>query len=251
MTARQWTGDGWQRRDRTEGEEGRALVVINPNSTRAVTDGIAEALAPFAGWGPPIRCETLAAGPPGIEDDAQVAEVVPPLLARAAELEPEAAGFVIACFSDPGLHALRARTALPVLGIGEAACLAACALGDRFGIVSVAAASLPRHARALRACGLAGRCAGDRACGLGVAGLAAPGATDRLVATAHALAREDGAEVLVLGCAGMAHARATLEEATGLPVIEPCQAAVAQALARIAIGRAAAGPPSTESAHAR
>jgi len=245
MTARQWQGEaGWQPRPPAAGGvrgggggAGPALAVINPNSSQAVTDGIAAALAPLEGWGTPIRCLTLAEGPPGIETQAQADAVVPPLLALAAEQEADAAAFVIACFSDPGLHALRECSARPVAGIGEAAYLAAMATGDRFGILSILPASVVRHRRALRAMGIESRCAGDRALGLGVAELADRSrAGARMAEVARALRDEDGADVLILGCAGMAHAKAGLEEAIGLPVVEPCQAGAALALARIRLG---------------
>ena len=216
--------------------DSRGLVVVNPNASEQVTDAIAGALAPLAGLGPPIRCLTLAAGPPAIESQAEADAVVPHLLALAADLEAEAAGFVVACFSDPGLHALRDRTSLPVTGIGEAAYLTALSLGDRFGIVSILPGSIPRHRRALRAIGLESRCAGDRAIGLGVADLAAADARDRVEETALALRDADGADVLILGCAGMAHLREPLEAAVGLPVIDPCQAGAALALSQIALG---------------
>ena len=85
--------------------------------------------------------------------------------------------------------------------------------------------------------GVGDRLAGDRALGLGVAALADPRKTlQAMVATGKALRDEDGADVLIMGCAGMASYRATLETATGLPVVEPCQAAAAMALGRIALG---------------
>ncbi|MGA0715233.1 MAG: aspartate/glutamate racemase family protein [Gemmobacter sp.] len=97
------------------------LFVINPNSSAVVTAGIAEAVAPLGRMGAPIECLTLAEGPPGIESQAQADETVAPMLRLAATLEDRAAGFVIACFGDPGVHALRDRTRKPVIGIQEAA----------------------------------------------------------------------------------------------------------------------------------
>lgn len=212
------------------------LYVLNPNSSQTVTDGIAAALAPLERFGIPIACLTNPDGPPGIESQAQADETVPQILAMAAAREAQAAGFVIACFGDPGVHALRDRTARPVLGIQEAAVASALTLGQRFGIVAILPASIPRHLRSLGAMGVTGRLAGDRALGLGVADLADPARTEaRLIEVGRALRDEDGADVLILGCAGMAAYRPRLEAALTVPVVDPCQAAVAMALGRIAL----------------
>jgi len=212
------------------------LVVINPNSSEAVTKGIDTALAPLRGFGMPIRCMTLAEGPPGIESQAEADLTIAPMLALAAA-QADATGYVIACFGDPGLHALRDRTSLPVVGIQEAGVLMALALGQRFGVISILPASVPRHLRAFGAMGVSDRLAGDRAIGLGVADLADAARTlAAMVETGRALRDTDGADVLVMGCAGMAGFRDEIEAATGLPVVEPCQAGAALALGRIALG---------------
>lgn len=213
-----------------------ALIVINPNSSRRVTDGIDAAIDPLRRFGVPIRCLTLAEGPPGIESQRQADLTIAPMLALAAA-QADAAGYVIACFGDPGLHALRDQTALPVVGIQEAAVMTALSLGQRFGVIAILPASIPRHLRAFGAMGVLDRLAGDRALGLGVADLADPGKSlGAMIATGKRLRDEDGANVLIMGCAGMAHYRAPLQDATGLPVVEPCQAAVSMALGQIALG---------------
>jgi len=212
------------------------LVVINPNSSEAVTKGIDTALAPLRGFGMPIRCMTLAEGPPGIESQAEADLTIAPMLTLAAA-QADATGYVIACFGDPGLHALRDRTSLPVVGIQEAGVLMALALGQRFGVISILPASVPRHLRAFGAMGVLDRLAGDRAIGLGVADLADAARTlAAMVEMGRALRDLDGADVLVMGCAGMAAFRGEIEAATGLPVVEPCQAGAALALGRIALG---------------
>jgi len=206
------------------------LVVINPNSSEAVTKGIDTALAPLRGFGMPIRCMTLAEGPPGIESQAEADLTIGPMLTLAAA-QADATGYVIACFGDPGLHALRDRTSLPVVGIQEAGVLMALALGQRFGVISILPASVPRHLRAFGAMGVLDRLAGDRAIGLGVADLADAARTlAAMVEMGRALRDLDGADVLVMGCAGMAAFRGEIEAATGLPVVEPCQAGAALAL---------------------
>ena len=213
------------------------ILVINPNSTQSVTDGIAAALAPFArSDGPGIECATLSEGPPGIESQADVEAVVAPLSAL-VRARPEAGAFVNACFSDPGLAEMRAATQRPVFGIGESAYVTALTLGRRFGVIAILPASVERHLRAIAAHGLAERCAGDRPLGLGIAELAdATRCRERLLEVGRELRDQDGADVLILGCAGLASHRAHLEERLGLPVIEPCQAALALALGRVLPG---------------
>jgi Asp/Glu/hydantoin racemase len=214
----------------------KSLIVINPNSSQSVTDGVASALSPFEGRGVPIRCLTLPEGPPGIETQRQADLTIAPMLALADAHEVEAAGYVIACFGDPGLHALRDQTTLPVVGIQEAAVMTALTLGQRFGVIAILPTSIPRHMRAFGAMGVLDRLAGDRALGLGVLELADRDRTlAAMIETGRRLRDEDGANVLITGCAGMAYLRAPLEEATGLPVVEPCQAAAAMALGQIAL----------------
>lgn len=224
------------------------LIIINPNSSQAVTDGIDRTVESLRRFGTPIRCLTLAEGPPGIESQKQADLTIAPMLKLAAA-QSDAAGFVIACFGDPGLHALRDQTALPVVGIQEAAVMTALTLGQRFGVIAILPGSIPRHMRAFGAMGVLDRLAGDRALGLGVADLADPDKSlSAMIATGKRLRDDDGANVLIMGCAGMAHYRAALEEATGLPVVEPCQAATALALGQIALNLS--HRPNKESPHA-
>ena len=213
-----------------------ALIrVINPNSNPAVTAGLAEATAPFAIPGRiEIACETLEDGPFGIESQRDVESVVLPLLDRMQSRPAEA--FVIACYSDPGLALARAEMAAPVFGIQESAMATALTRGDRFGVIAIADASIPRHLRAIRAMGLDGRLAAERALNLTVAESATEGVYDRLAATGRGLVEKDGADVLILGCAGMARHRARLEADLNCPVIDPTQAAVAMAVGTLLAG---------------
>ena len=95
------------------------ILVINPNSNVVVTRGLEDALKPlnFAD-GPEIVCTTLAEGPYGIESQADVDSAAMPLR-RMIESDNSASAFVIACYSDPGLHVCREGTDRPVFGIAE------------------------------------------------------------------------------------------------------------------------------------
>lgn len=214
----------------------KPLVIINPNSSQTITDGIDTAIEPLRSFGIPIECLTLSDGPPGIESQLQADLTIAPML-KLARAQFNAAGFVIACFGDPGLHALRDATNLPVVGIQEAAVSSALMLGQRFGVISILQKSIPRHMRSFGTLGIMDRLAGDRALGIGVTELAsADKCLSAMISTGRTLRDEDGANVLIMGCAGMAQYREPLEQAVGLPVVEPCQAATSAALGQIALG---------------
>jgi len=214
------------------------IYVINPNSTERVTREIDVAVAPLRmAGGSAIECLTLADGPPGIQSQRDVDGLIPPLLKRAAGLENEAAAFVIACFSDPGMHSLREQSQKPVLGIAECGVLTALTLGQRFGIVAMLQNSIPRHLRYLGATGMMGRFAGDLPVNLTIAEMADDDLTlGRMLGVGRTLRDMHHADVLVMGCAGMARFREPLERALGIPIVEPTQAAVTMAIGRVRLG---------------
>ncbi|MGL5114498.1 MAG: aspartate/glutamate racemase family protein [Beijerinckiaceae bacterium] len=213
------------------------IIVINPNSNPAVTKGFDEALEPLRRPGaPPILCETLAEGPFGVETQAHVEQVALPL-ARFVAGRPDAGAFVIACYSDPGLFVCREATPRPVFGIAECGLLTALARGGRFGVIAIAKRSIPRHIRMMRQMGIMERLAGERPLEMSVAETASgDGTLARMITVGAELRDIEGADVIVMGCAGMARHRRALEEALGVPVIDPVQAAVAMALGTVSFG---------------
>jgi allantoin racemase len=212
------------------------ILVINPNSNTAVTDGIREALQVFgSASGPEIACTTLSEGPYGIETQADVESVAMPLR-RMVERERETDAFVIACYSDPGLHVCREATDHPVFGIAEAGVLTALARADTFGVIAIKSTSIPRHIRYLRQMASSERLAGERALEMSVAETASGERTlDRMIEVGRALRDQDGAGAIVMGCAGMARHRQPLERALAIPVIDPTQAAVSMAIGAVAV----------------
>lgn len=211
------------------------MLVINPNSTEAVTRGIDEACAPLRmPGGPAIDCVTLKEGPPGIETQRHVDGVISPLLDLVLREEKRYAAFVLACYSDPGLHSLREATKKPVLGISECGILTALTLGQTFGVIAILKQSIARHLRYVAALGVSGRMAGELPVGLRVTELADEEKTfGRMVEVGRTLRDAHGADVVVMGCAGMARYRKPLQDALGIPVVEPTQAAVAMAIGRV------------------
>jgi allantoin racemase len=210
------------------------VLVINPNSNHLVTQGLEEALKPlgFEG-GPEIICETLAEGPYGIESQADADGVAMPLR-RLVEGDNSSAAFVIACYSDPGLHVCREATDRPVFGIAECGVLTALARAETFGVIAIAQRSISRHTRYLRQMGLMERLAGERPLNMSVAETATGQETlAKMIEVGRTLRDQDGAGAIVMGCAGMARHRRSLETALGIPVIDPTQAAVTMALGTV------------------
>ena len=212
------------------------ILVINPNSSQACTQGISTALDPlrFPG-GPALDVIGLPEGPPAILTWRDWHGVVEPLC---RVLEGEAAdAYVVACASDPGVEAMRAAAARPVFGVFRCAVAAAVARAERFGVVAIVDASKARHLAALRAMGLEGRLAAEVALNASMEELLESETTRQKLVHAAQECVAHGAAAVILGCTGMAHHREWVEQACGVPVIEPCRAAAAQAIAAV-IGKA-------------
>src|ERR1700736_5299071 len=213
---------------------GKKILVINPNSNQQVTRHLAEALKPLMFENSPkIEGVPPAEGPFGVESQADVKSVTMPLR-RLVAADNSADAFVIACYSDPGLHVCREATLRPVFGIAEAGILTALARGDRFGVIAIAQRSIGRHMRYLRQMSLMDRFAGERPLDMSVAETASgDGTLARMIEIGRELKNEDGANTIVMGCAGMSRHRAALEDALGVPVIDPTLAAVTMALGTV------------------
>ena len=214
-----------------------AILVINPNSTESMTRGIDEACAALRmPGGPAIECATLKEGPPGIETQQHVDALIAPLVSFVRKNEERYAAFVIACYSDPGIFSVREATRKPVLGIAECGILTALTMGHRFGVIAILQKSIARHLRYMGALGVMDRLAAELPVDLPVLELSDEKKTfGRMVDVGKRLRAEHGADVVVMGCAGMARYRKGLQEAIGIPVVEPTQAAVSMAIGRVRV----------------
>jgi allantoin racemase len=207
------------------------IIVINPNSSAVVTAAIERSVNTSDDpQRARLRCVTMTEGPAGVvsQSDADRAAVL--TTQWIADHQAEASAFVIACFSDPGIAAARERSRKPVIGLGEAGMLVALGVGWRVGVIAVARPSIPRHMRYWNLLGLDHRVAAERALDVSVEQSGDPAvAFARMREVGQALRDQDHADVLLLGCAGMADLRGPLQAALGIPVVDPCAAAAALA----------------------
>lgn len=200
-----------------------------------------EFLRTRAAPGVEVEVWSLADGPASIESAWEAALVVPEL--TRAVVQARAEGFdamIVGCFSDPGLEALRELVDMPVIGPGASAVHLAAQLGTRFTIISPLGGGDGRVTARLRALGLGDKFASVRGIGMSVLDLARDreGVLERVSEVARAAAREDGADVFVLGCMSMGFLGVAddVGKRIELPVVNPVVAALKTAEMVVAMG---------------
>ena len=214
------------------------ILVLNPNATKSMTDIIARVARRSAAPGTEISATTGQNAPLSVEGHADAAFAAPSLLTTIRDAIPAPDAFVIACFDDPGLHAAREVAEGPVIGIAQAAMQMAMILAARFSIITTLPRSVPVIEDLVQKYGATHACRRVRAINLPVLALEAePDAARRMLLAEILLARdEDGAEAIVLGCAGMAEMCDWLSGQAGLPVIDGVVAAIKFAEAIVGAG---------------
>lgn len=231
--------------------DGRHLLIINPNTTVAMTEKIGEAARAAAGPGTRITAINPKHGPAAIQGADDGAAALPGLYALVEEVlegRERYDALIIACFDDTGLWTLKEKLRIPVVGIGEAAYHAAALLASRFSVVTTLSVSVPVLEENLDRTGLRHRCGKVRASEVPVLELeeASPSAVNKIRAEIEAALHEDRAGAIALGCAGMADLAHALSAEFGIPVVDGVAAAVRLAEVVLDMGRgdaAATGMP--------
>src|ERR1700722_16013677 len=141
------------------------ILVVNPNTSVAMTEKIGAAARAVAAPGTEIIAVNPADGPVSIEGYYDEVFSVPGLLAEIPKGETlGVSAHIIACFDDTGLEAARSLASAPVIGIGEAAFHLASLVAHRFAVVTTLSRSIPTIETNLVKYGLDRRCARVRAC---------------------------------------------------------------------------------------
>ncbi|QRM55946.1 aspartate/glutamate racemase family protein [Sinorhizobium sp. BG8] len=214
------------------------ILLVNPNTTRSMTEKAAAAARAVAGPTTEIMAATSLMGPASIEGHYDGALALPGLLDEIRKGEAAGArAAVISCFDDTGLDAARALASIPVVGLCESALATAGFLAQRFTVVTTLERSRVLIEDLATRYGMAHR-AKVRAADIPVLELEEKG-TGALGKLRHQIERaleDDGAEAIVLGCAGMADLARALQDHYGVPVVDGVSAAVKQAEALVAQG---------------
>ena len=216
------------------------IKIINPNTTQAMTDSIREMAEKYADEGTEIIAVSPATGPDSIETFIDEYLAVPGVIQEIikGDKDEDVDAFVIACFGDPGLQAAREATDKPVLGIAESAITTAKFIAPYFSVVSVLDRSRKMTEDLVRDYGAEPFCKSIRSTGLSVLefGKNPQKGLEALLEQARKAVKEDGAECILLGCAGFVDFVEKMREELGVPVLDGVMPAVKLAEALVKMG---------------
>lgn len=218
------------------------ILVLNPNTSAAMTAEIAAAAREAARPDTEIVCMSPQFGAAAIDSAGESYLSAVGVMDVVARLTQDGTfdfdAVVLAGFGEHGRDALAEMLSVPVFDIAECAAHVAHLIGRRFSVITTLARSIPPIEDRLLLAGLNAHCASVRACGLGTAEVDADpaGAVQAIVEEAARAITEDGADVICLGCAGMAGVTAAISAKLGVPAVDGVAAAVALAQAVVGLG---------------
>ncbi len=216
------------------------ILVVNPNSSEIVTGVIEKSARKKAGPATELFFLTNPAGTRNIDcafaDYQSTWSHIRACLKKVKEIKADAV--VLAGFGNVGVYALKEALAIPVVSISEATMATACLMGHKFSIVTMLRQFIPYQEDLVRLYGFKDKCASCRAININVE--AAASERERTLAELKEemlrVASQDGAEVIILGCAGLCGYEDELTEMVGLPVLDPVVVAVKVAEMMVATG---------------
>jgi allantoin racemase len=214
------------------------ILVINPVGTSRWDRADKEYLERFARADTLVTVVSLSSGPQSIEDYRSKSLVCPGILKLASKNARKYDAMFVNCFGDPCVEAVREAAKVPVPAVGETSMMMASLLGDRFAVISPIRNTARQVESNARRMGL------DMGA-LSVVALETPvldlernrNRTIREIAKVAKKCLRDGAEVIVLGCTGMAYMADEIRSRIQAPLIEPASLTlkVAEALVDLKI----------------
>ena len=215
------------------------ILIINPNTSETMTNKIRAVAQAVKREDCTVTVTCPQHGPVTIETSYDEAYAIAPTIDLVKQAQAEAYdAIILACFCEVGVEAAKEISSIPVFGLEEPTLAMALLLGEKFGIMTEKRPRVAMKKRHIRRYGLLERMASVRPLELSVAELDAD--PERTKAKGMALARrmveEDGAEVIIMGCAAMAGYSDELERALQVPVLDPLKVTLKVAEAVIDMG---------------
>jgi allantoin racemase len=231
------------------------IFVINPNTSESMTDHIRRTLEKVKRADTELKVVCSEYGPITIESAYDEALAQPAVLERVRQANEEGYDAVIlACFSDPGLDAAKEISEIPVIGIEESTMHIAAMLGHKFSVTTSGYSRVPTRELHVRERGLENSYASTFVLEMSVKEMdeEPEKARARILEVARDAVEEDGTEVIILGCAGLAGYAEDAERELGVVVLDPTSVALKVAEAMVDLGlrhskiRRFAKPPEKE-----
>ncbi|MEM8588870.1 MAG: aspartate/glutamate racemase family protein [Pseudomonadota bacterium] len=231
------------------------LHLLNPNTSASMTELMASAASSVASPGTEIFATTARVGFPYVSSRVEAEICAPHIFETIAEHRNEMDAVIISAFGDPGLIGARQLFDIPVVGVAEAAMLTACALGDRFSIVTFSDGLADWFRDGVARAGLESRFAGMRLPSEAFQSIdnVQEELGDRLVELVEEAVHSDRADVAILAGGPLAGLATKVAHRLPVPAIDPVAAAVvfAESLVRLRLSPAKAGgfarPPAKSS----
>jgi len=222
------------------------ILVLNPNTSATVTARIASAVTAVARPETDVTVAQVEHGPEALESYYDEALAAPYVLGAVEDANRQGYdAVIIAAFCDPALEAAREISSVPVFLLEETTLAVALMLGNRFGILTEKPHKVSVKRQHVRKHGLESRLASIRSLNMGVIEIATdPERAIRAgVEIGRRMVEEDGAEVIILGCAGLAGHAAEFERELGVPILDPMTVAfkVVEALVEIGVHHSKVG----------
>ncbi|WP_418646974.1 aspartate/glutamate racemase family protein [Thauera butanivorans] len=214
------------------------ILIVNVNTTASMTKSIAAQARKFAAPGTEIVGLTPRFGAESVEGNFESYLCAVGVMDAVMRYDQPFDAVIQAGYGEHGREGLQELLEVPVVDITEAAASTAMLLGHKYSVVTTLDRAVPLIEDRLKLAGLDARCASVRASGMAVLELETQPqrAVETIVAQAEAAVRDDHAEVICLGCGGMAELEDKVRERTGVPVVDGVAAAVAIAESLVRLG---------------
>lgn len=214
------------------------ILVVNVNTTQSMTDSIGRTAQSVAAPGTEIVPLTPLFGADSVEGNYESYLAAIAVMETVRRYDQPFDAVIQAGYGEHGREGLQELLEVPVVDITEAAASTAQFLGHKYSVVTTLDRAVPLIEDRLKLAGLDARCASVRASGLGVLDLEADpeAAVEAITAAAVRAVQEDHAEVICLGCGGMAELNERVAARTGVPIVDGVAAAVTIAESLVRLG---------------
>ncbi|WP_339531508.1 aspartate/glutamate racemase family protein [Pseudomonas mucidolens] len=214
------------------------ILVVNVNTTESITQAIAQQARSVAAAGTEIVGLTPFFGAESVEGNFESYLAAIAVMDRVMAYEQPFDAVIQAGYGEHGREGLQELLNVPVVDITDAAASTAMFLGHAYSVVTTLDRTVPLIEDRLKLSGLYARCASVRASGLAVLELEEDPrrAVEAIVRQAELAVRDDKAEVICLGCGGMAGLDEEIRQRTGVPVVDGVTAAVTLAESLVRLG---------------